>query len=107
MFSLMRNKAHTMNLYLLTRTNLVDYDQYDAAVVAAESESAARFTFPDKNLLVAWNEEKSAWISKTKGGFPQDHSWTWQPPTDIRVELIGVSNSTTPGVIMSSDYCIP
>ena len=40
-----------MNLYLITRNDRVCYDEYDAAVIAAETEEAAKIFIVDGNEI--------------------------------------------------------
>lgn len=71
-----------MELYLLSRIDEVDYDEYDSAVVAAESEEES------KNIEV--------------GHIGQYHS-SWTTPDNIKVELIGTAREgTKAGVILTS-----
>lgn len=54
-----------MNVYLVIRTDVVDYDEWDAIVVVAESEDAARTMGPDfdydsphpSRYAVGWTRE--------------------------------------------------
>lgn len=68
-----------MNLYKVERTDSIDYDEYDSAVIAAESEDEARSTPPAKYS-------------------------TWSAPIEsLQITLIGVAKEGTfPGVIVSS-----
>jgi len=40
-----------MNLYLLTRDNAHDYDEYDSCVVCAENEEDAKSICPDGSAM--------------------------------------------------------
>lgn len=69
-----------MNLYKISQTVNRGYDTYDSAVVAAETEEAARNTRP--------------YDYGTPG---------WAKPEYVRVELIGLAvEGTTAGVIVAS-----
>ena len=69
-----------MNLYLIERTDKWSYDDYDAAVVIAADEESARSTHPN----------------------PADE-WGWPINLqNVKVTLLGVSNSDTPGVVLNS-----
>jgi hypothetical protein len=74
-----------MKLYLLSRTDRVDYDEYDSFVVAAESEEEALKWFPRGNKS-ATNEYYDGWVSKE----------------DLKIECIGESNSSVEKVILAS-----
>jgi len=70
-----------MNIYLLKRTDKWSYDDYDAAVVIADNEDAAR------NFDV--------------GGYPGACDWT--TPDKIKVTLIGVAIPfSKPGIVLGS-----
>lgn len=59
-----------MNLYLITRTDKVGYDQYDAFVVAASNA-----------------EEAEQVLAKEHD--PDDHYSTWS--NEVKIELIGIA----------------
>lgn len=77
-----------MNLYLISQDVNRSYDTYDSAVVAAESEEAARMTRPDSD---PWPE-----------GDKRD--WTWaKKPENVKVKLIGTAADGIPaGVVCAS-----
>ena len=80
-----------MNLYLLRRTDPVDYDTYDSAVVCAESEAHARDIHPDGR----------GQISEREG--PRPMCGTWVSPEKVNVELIGHAEPFMPaGVVCAS-----
>ena len=68
-----------MNIYLVSRTDEVDYDEYDAVVVYAMSREEAKNIAPCGNL------------------------YTWASKENLKVELIG-SNVLVkdPDIILSS-----
>lgn len=72
-----------MNLYLISQTDNDDYDTYDAAVVAANSEEDARNTHPDGTSSLA--------------------GYTWTARENVSVKLIGrAKGGTIAGVILAS-----
>lgn len=74
-----------MNLYKISQIVNTGWDTYDSAVVAAETEEAARNTHPDVEY----------------GDF--DVQYDWAMPEDVTVELIGLAiEGTTAGVIVAS-----
>lgn len=76
-----------MNLYLISQTININYDTYDSAVVAAESEEAARMTHPN---------EEANWDGKEyKYG-------TWCNANDVTVKYIGKAAEGISGVICAS-----
>ncbi len=73
-----------MNLYRISQDENNDYDTYDSAIVAAETEAAARNINPGGN---DWGKY-GGWCSR---------------PDMVKVELIGVATSgTAPGVVLAS-----
>jgi hypothetical protein len=73
-----------MKLWLISQTGNDDYDTYDSAVVAAESEDDARNVHPS-------NSE------------PREFSACWVDPSKVTVKLIGTAaKGTERGVICAS-----
>lgn len=89
-----------MNLYRIYRTDKVGYDEYDSAVVAAESEQDAKDQHPDGSSY--WKNE--CWRSLRVDGTEID--WgdsSWTHPNQISVELLGTAKEGTErGVIVAS-----
>lgn len=78
-----------MNLYLIKRTDKINRDEYDSAVVAAETEEQARKIHPKKNYDPNIEGEwyKNQWVDEDS----------------VVVELIGMAKPyTKPGVICAS-----
>jgi hypothetical protein len=71
-----------MNLYLISRKEDWDYNNYDSAVVAAATEEDARKIHPSGGSWDAGN-----WASK---------------PELVDVEFIGTAHDEVEGVILSS-----
>jgi hypothetical protein len=80
-------KEAAMNLYKISQTVNNDYDTYDSAVVAAETEDEARRIHPNSELRE-----------------PEWDPWhVWAPHDEIKVELIGTAApGITKGVIVAS-----
>ncbi len=81
-----------MNIYLLELPGQCKYDQYDAIVVAAESEEKARLIFPTPygHLIPEW------WKVKDKIGY-------WDTPENLKVTLLGTAlEGSREGNILSS-----
>lgn len=86
-----------MNIYLVQRTDGYRYDEYDSFVCVAETEQAARETWPNAAHPRIWNGTDWVW--------PQyrDSDRTWQAPQGLKVTLLGITtNDATPGVICAS-----
>jgi len=104
-----------MNLYLISQTQNRNYDTYDSAVVAAESEEHARAIHPSSSDKIRANMEKDVWEEYSCGygstrnvkqaWRPVDHccdGWTSQP-SRVLVTLIGTAvDGTSAGVICAS-----
>lgn len=81
-----------MNLYLVSRTDDIGYDEYDAFVCAAESEEQARSMPPVKEWL-------------TSELLNSNIIWEWTNNlNNIKVEYIGKADEkyTKPTVILAS-----
>jgi hypothetical protein len=78
-----------VNLYRISQNHNRDYDTFDSAVVAAESEDAARVTDP------GWRKEQGC-----------EDMWGdyWcDSPEQVKVELLGVAkDGIEAGVILGS-----
>ena len=76
-----------MNLYRISQTANDDYDTFDSAVVAAESEEAARMTHPGGLSEVQWRAD---------GNYS-----SWVTPDKVTVEFIGTTDRPA-GIIVAS-----
>lgn len=85
-----------MNLYLVSRTCTIGYDEYDAFVCAAESEEQAQKMLPfDEELIRDAPEENIRKLT----------IWEWENDLNkIKVEYIGKADEkyTKPKVILAS-----
>lgn len=86
-----------MNLYKVTRTDYIGYDEYVEFVCAAQDEEQARNIAPWGSLgegtMVTWDTGIRRW------------GWCWADTiNDVQVELIGVADSkyTKPQIISAS-----
>lgn len=75
-----------MNLYLLTQTSNRGYDTYDACVVAAKNGESARRIRPDHR---EWTNDL------------EFSGWAFSPE-QVKVELLGTSNSCVEKLILAS-----
>jgi hypothetical protein len=93
-----------MFLYLIERPNDTNYDEYESAVVVANTEDEARNTHPSDGyefVTVSKDEEtRSAWIADSPAGLIVDDAWI--DPRDVKVTLLGVAHDKTPRVVCSS-----
>ena len=86
-----------MNLYKVTRTDYIGYDEYVEFVCSAQDEEQARSIAPWGALgevaMVGWDPEVRKW------------GWHWADTiNDVQVELIGVADAkfTKPQIISAS-----
>ena len=80
-----------MKLWLISQSMAVGYDTYDSAVVAAETEQAAKETYPSGYVPDGWPEVYN-------DSYPD-----WAKPEYVKAECIGDATPGTPaGVICSS-----
>jgi hypothetical protein len=113
-----------MNLYLISQDQNNGYDTYSDAVVAAENETRARFTYPSNNKTWVIIPENSALKDKTdKTGFWLDEGieienvdkatsfienyidWgEWTTPDLVNVKLIGVATDGIKAGVICASY---
>jgi hypothetical protein len=79
-----------VNLYRISRTDDPDWEEWTEAVVAAETDVAARLIHP--NRCDVWVTATQQW--RFQGNPSSCHSG-WVLPADVVVELIGTA---TPGL---------
>jgi len=79
-----------MKLYEISQSVNNNYDTYDSAIVAAESEDEARMINPDKMDDEDWDGEVGSWSA-------------WCAAKDVDVEYIGeAKEGTKKGLILAS-----
>ncbi len=93
-----------MNIYLIKRRDECDYDEYDSAVVVAETEQDARNTHP-AGTGAKWGRievmggMELKWVEPSHGWMCHD----WVPPETVLVELLGKAVCEyTPRVVCAS-----
>lgn len=84
-----------MNIYLVSRTDYVDYDEYVAAIVSANSEGEARKLWPGQHV---WRKYTNKFDPTTKERQLDEHDIS-----SLEVQIIGTSFSNEAKVILS-DY---
>ena len=90
-----------MNIYLISQSVNNDYDTYDSAVVAAETEADARLIHPSEHYARCedgWGFGYADGDVKYEGKTTYD----WCSSEDVRVRLVGVGTPMDRGVILSS-----
>lgn len=76
-----------MKLWIISQSVNNDYDTYDSAVVAAETEEEARNIIPSGR---SWNDGtwfNSSWVSN---------------PSEVNVEYLGETDRDISGVVLAS-----
>lgn len=86
-----------MKLWLISQTDNNWYDTYDSAVVAAETEEAARLTYPDGDRF--WNG--SRWLYDEDRILDLGHS-CWTTPDKVSVRFLAHGYEGEAGVILAS-----
>ena len=82
-----------MNLYLITRNDDADYDEYDSAVVAAPDEEAAKDLIERNSKY--WTNTTWKYVAK---GLVEEHT-----KLDITIELIGTAiDEMQYGIVVAS-----
>jgi hypothetical protein len=93
-----------MKLWVISQDKNNDYDTYDSAIVAAETEELARVIAPGDGAHY-WSTDHEAWCSthnnKPDWGLYGDQTWTHI--RYVKVEYIGeAKEGTQSGVIVAS-----
>ena len=77
-----------MKLYLVSRTDVVDYDQYDSMVVVAPSEEEARNFGPRGDIVYV----DGKWIDKATRKEEDTRFFDWaEDPESLTVEMVGAA----------------
>jgi hypothetical protein len=89
-----------MRLWIISQTDNDDYDTYDCAVVAAETEQEARLTSPSH---YKWIDGKWRYQRTDGSEIVEEYRTTWTTPDKVKVELIGEAvEGTQQGIILAS-----
>lgn len=93
-------KDFQMHIYLVSRNDHADYDEYDSFVVIADSEQQARETHPSPSCFYSWSEEKDSWV----WSYNQDPDVyaSWPKPSQVRVRHLGVTDSDQHEIVCAS-----
>lgn len=84
-----------MNLYLIERDDTVNYEEYDSAIVAAESEDDAKTIHPNKENPHPVGERRRPF-----DGWPD----TWVSISHVKATYIGEAKPEMPrGVVLASN----
>ena len=91
-----------MKLFKIWQEVNDNYDTYDSAIVAAESEEEARKSPVD--VYYEWDDSENSWMFKYRDGSrKKENNYYWAHPDDIKVEYIGeAKEGTEKGVILAS-----
>lgn len=92
-----------MKLWLISQDVNNNYDTYDSAVVAAETEEEARHTYPDNGdpCPKRWNGSK--WLWYLDDGRVLDYSsGTWTSPDNVSVQFLADGYDGKAGIICAS-----
>lgn len=83
------------NLYLIERNDVWSYDEYDSAVVVADTEEEAKATHPDQDKV--WDGDKGVWYSYYGLATPTRYdelSSSWVPPSSVTATYLGEAESS-------------
>lgn len=79
-----------MKLWLISQDVNNDYDTYDSAVVAAETEQEARLTYPSNGFKGCWFAEGRWLYGSPRGFLVADFAHrSWALPSQVKVEYLG------------------
>lgn len=92
-----------MKLWLISQSVNSRWDTYDSAVIAAETEEAARYTYPDELKLgdKRWNGHKWLWYLED-GRVLDYHSSSWTSPDNVQVEFLADNYGGAAGTVCAS-----
>lgn len=92
-----------MKLWLISQSVNNNWDTYDSAVVAAETEEEARITYPDNNGISDRFWGGSKWLYKCGDGrfISTSHS-CWTTPDNVRVQFLADGYNGEPGTVCAS-----
>lgn len=76
-----------MNIYLLSRQNRHDYDEYDSLVVVADTEEKAKQIHPDGSLYSNREDKMNSWNNLS-------FMTSWVNIDKINVTLIGEASAS-------------
>jgi hypothetical protein len=92
-----------MKLWLISQDVNNNYDTYDSAVVAAETEEEARNIYPDNwdSNPKRWNGSK--WLWYLEDGRVLDYSSTsWTSPDNVSVQFLADGYNGPSGTVCGS-----
>ncbi len=92
-----------MKLWLISQDVNNNYDTYDSAVVAANTEEEARHTYPDNwyTDVKRWNGSK--WLWHLDDGRVLDYSsGTWTSPDNVSVQFLADGYEGPAGTVCAS-----
>jgi hypothetical protein len=92
-----------MKLWLISQNVNDDWDTYDSAVVAAETEEEARNIYPDKwdPNPKRWNGSK--WLWYLDDGRVLDYSSrSWTSPDNVKVQFLADGYDGPSGTVLAS-----
>lgn len=95
-----------LNIYLVERTDEIDWDEYKSFVVCCETEQDARETFPDSSVPFIFDNSLKTWIdpiNKTRELKYHLQSWiSGRFLHSLNITFIGIADAVKKGVILSS-----
>lgn len=91
-----------MKLWLIEQNSNVDYDTYDSAVVAANTEKEAQYTHPSVYATFGdYDKNTKKWTHKEWNGYEETNSWT--SVDNVTAQYLGeAAPDTKKGVICAS-----
>lgn len=93
-------KGKKMNIYLVSRTDSIGYDEYDSFIIACKDEETARNTYPSNfmnNEFAVWNGENYV----DSSGYPESGCWV-DNPKKLEVKLLGKAAKGVNGILCAS-----
>ena len=87
-------------IFVVRRTDSIDYDEFDSFVVIAADENQARHQHPRPKYQIVWDTRLQVWEDRD-GETATYHGWT-NDPASLTVTCIGVASEGVSGVVCDS-----
>ena len=88
-------------IFLVKRTDSIDYDEYDSFVVVAPSETAARHTHPSAREYTTWCADRKCWVCSIYNEPDRYNGWT-NNLESLVITRVGDADVGVEGIICAS-----
>jgi hypothetical protein len=98
-FATSKETAMENFIFVVCRTDKIDYDEYDSFVIVAADEDSARHQHPRDHY--EWDTTRQEWVDTYDARPASYHGWA-NDPSSLTVTCVGVAAEGVSGVISSS-----